>query len=121
MNQRFTIVTIVTLLFMISLFVLYSVFSTSTKAGPSDLFIPGTEITPSSIFAAMPSAPLTVKNGERIALEARVVEKELNGARLIMYGFNIAPYVTSSANHAIMGRFGNVLLVNGTERYELAV
>ena len=40
---------------------------------------------------------------------------------LLIRNGKIAPYGKSSANHAIMGRFGNVLLVNGTERYELAV
>ena len=40
---------------------------------------------------------------------------------LLMRDGKVAPYGTSSANHAIMGRFGNVLLVNGAERYELAV
>ena len=241
MKRRFIAAGIVTLLFVISLFVQYVIFPTSTKAGSYDVFTPGARIKSSSIIPATPSAPLTIKDGQRIALEARVVEKELNGTRLTMYGFNgqipgpslrvdqdstiyvdfknnidfettvhwhglrlenrfdgvpditqapilpggmftykldfpdagiywyhphvrediqqdsglygtilvrpsadsyynpvnreqvlvvddllirngkIAPYGKSSANHAIMGRFGNVLLVNGTERYELAV
>ncbi len=33
----------------------------------------------------------------------------------------VVPYGKAHANHALMGRFGNLMLVNGAERYELAV
>ena len=240
-KRRFMVAGIFTALVVTSLLSLSVISAKSTSAGVPGVFTPGTGVKSSSIIAATPSAPLTVKSGERIALEARMVEKELNGTRLTMYGFNgqipgpslrvdqnstiyvdfknsidldttvhwhglrlanrfdgvpkitqapippggtftymldfpdagiywyhphvrediqqdsglygtilvrpsdddyynlvqreevlvvddllirngkIAPYGKSSANHAIMGRFGNVLLVNGTERYELTV
>jgi FtsP/CotA-like multicopper oxidase with cupredoxin domain len=40
---------------------------------------------------------------------------------LLVTGDGLVPYGTSGATHALMGRFGNVLLVNGQPGYHLAI
>ncbi len=58
-KRRLITAGIVTSLFVISLFVQYTIFLTNAKAGSFDLFTPGGGIKSSSIIPATPSAPLT--------------------------------------------------------------
>ncbi len=51
----------------------------------TETFLPSSSLAP---VAAQPSTTLPLKDGDRIALEARAVSKELNGARLTLYGYN---------------------------------
>ena len=75
-------------------------------------YLPGTGVDPATIAAAAPRAVISLKSGDTLTLDARMVRRTIGGRTFIMYGFNgqyPGPLIKVAQNSTVTVTFTNNL------------